>query len=146
MKTKSTFLEKHSLSLFIILTPLISIAIPLFVLLPPEVVALAMATVPTIMAILLTVMTVGRKGVVALLQKPFQWLFVKTRGNLVIVILCHVGANYFGIFNEGIPAVENAWLQAVVMLAVAFVLFLLFGENLQRDPLKKPAVADVAQM
>lgn len=58
----TTLIERHSLHMFLILTPLLSLAIPLFLSLPPEIVPLVIAIIPTIMAILLTAMTAARKG------------------------------------------------------------------------------------
>lgn len=259
---KDRYVEKYFVLVFLILTPLISIAIALFSPLPPELIALTMACIPTLLAILLTGITGGRNGIAALLQKLLQWrigfkwyvlavtiplgihlmmsllalwfgwissiqvkpwspaqfilvgifmmiaalleelgwrgyalpkllvfrsalssaliigvfwgvlhlplsapgmvnagvpwtaamlnfigfsvlltwLFIQSRGSLVIVILCHFSANYFGIFNGGIPAVENAWLQAIVTLILAIGLVPLYGPNLQRGPVKEPAI------
>jgi membrane protease YdiL (CAAX protease family) len=50
-----------------------SLAIPLFLPLPPEIVPLVMVFVPALLAIFLTALTQGRKGVGALLRKLFQW-------------------------------------------------------------------------
>ena len=73
MNTKSDFIERYSLPTFLILTPLLSLAIPLFLELPTELVPLIMIFIPALMAILLTSLSKGRKGVVALLQKLIQW-------------------------------------------------------------------------
>jgi uncharacterized protein len=258
--------SKVFLSVFLILTPLTSIALALFSPLPAELIALSMACVPAVLAILLSGIAGGRKSIAALLQKLLQWqvgfrwyvlavtipigihltmsllalwfgwissiqvrpwtptqfiivgifmmiaapleelgwrgyalprllafrsalasaliiglfwgalhlplsapgmvnagvpwmaallnfigfsvlltwLFIQTRGSLIIVILCHFSANYFGIFNEGIPAVENAWLQAVVILVLAIGLIVLYGPNLQRSSAEEASVMDAA--
>jgi membrane protease YdiL (CAAX protease family) len=73
MNTNSTFIERHALTLYLILTPLISLAIPLFLPLPPEIIPLMMIFVPAILAIFLVALTDGRKGAGALLKKLFQW-------------------------------------------------------------------------
>ena len=73
MNTKSDFIERYSLPTFLILTPLLSLAIPLFLELPTELVPLIMIFIPALMAILLTSLSEGRKGVIALLQKFLQW-------------------------------------------------------------------------
>jgi membrane protease YdiL (CAAX protease family) len=265
-KMKDRNVEKYFVLVFLILTPLISIAIALFSPLPPELIALTMACVPAILAILLTGITGGGNGIAALLQKLLQWrtgfkwyvlavmiplaihltmsllalwfgwiasiqvkpwslaqfifvgvfmmiaapleelgwrgyalprllifrsalacaliigvfwgvlhlplsapgmvnagvpwttamlnfigfsvlltwLFIQTRGSLAIVILCHFSANYFGIFNEGIPAVENAWLQAIVTLILAAGLGLFYGPALQRSPAQNATAIDAA--
>lgn len=73
MNKKSTRIERHALPLFLILTPLISLTIPLLLPLPPEITPLLMVFVPALLAITLTTLTDGQKGVRALLKKPFQW-------------------------------------------------------------------------
>jgi hypothetical protein len=61
--TKSIFSEWNSLLTFLILTPLISLAIPFFLPLPPEIVPLIMVFVPALLAILLTALTKSKSGV-----------------------------------------------------------------------------------
>ena len=73
MNINSTFIERYSLPLFLTLTPLISLAIPFLLPLPPEIVPLMMVFVPALIAILLTALTDGRKGVSARLKRLFQW-------------------------------------------------------------------------
>lgn len=73
MKTSNGLIKNISLPAFLILTPLISLAIPLFVSLPPEITPMMIAVIPTILAILLTALTDGGKGLRALLKKPFEW-------------------------------------------------------------------------
>lgn len=263
MNKKSTSFEGYSLPLFLMLTPLVSLAIPLFLPLPPEVVPLMMVLVPALLAILFTALTDGRKGVGALLKKLFQWqvgfkwvvialglalalrlsvsllailfgwiptiqlypwspqqflvigvftligafmeelgwrgyalprllvyrsplvsaliigipwgilhlgltlpgqmnagmpwmatvvfivalsvvltwLFIQTRGSLFIVILHHAVQNFLVFLNGGVPFVQSSWLLATVTLVVALVVVLLFGPNLQRDPVKNPVMA-----
>lgn len=73
MNTSNRLIQRISLPAFLILTPLISLAIPLLVSLPPEITPLMIAVIPAILAILLTALTDGRNGVRALLKKPFDW-------------------------------------------------------------------------
>jgi membrane protease YdiL (CAAX protease family) len=70
------------------------------------------------------------------------WLFIQTRGNLVMVILCHAGQNFFVIFNEGMTAPQILWLMSVVNLALALILTLLFGADLQRRIWKEAATVE----
>lgn len=72
MNTGRTAIERISTSLFLILTPLISLAI-LFTPLPVEATPLVMVLIPALLAILLTAMTGGRESLRALLRRPFQW-------------------------------------------------------------------------
>jgi len=71
--TNSTFLERYSLPLFLILTPLISLAIPYFLSLPKEVVPLMLVFIPAMLALFFTAFAEGGKGVGALLKKLTQW-------------------------------------------------------------------------
>lgn len=74
--------ERLSLSAFLILTPLISLAIPAFLSLPPEVVPLILVFIPAILAILLTAMTKGGKSVGVLWKRltpsrlDFKWYLI----------------------------------------------------------------------
>lgn len=259
MNKKSTSFEGYSLLLFLMLTPLVSLAIPLFLPLPPEVVPLMMVFVPALLAILLTALTDGRKGVGALLKKLFQWqvgfkwyvvvialafglrlmisvialligwistiqltpwslpqyiiigvfimigavaeelgwrgyvlpkliphhsalysalligvvwgiihlgltlpgqmnagshwlstilyisglsiiltwLYIQTRGNLVIPILFHIGQSYFVFLNGGISLTQQLRLMTTITTTISLVLILVFGANLQRNPVKE---------
>ena len=73
MNTNPTFIERYALLIFLILTPLLSLAAPLFLPFPPEILPLMIAIIPAIMAITLTGLTSGRKGERSLLRKLFQW-------------------------------------------------------------------------
>lgn len=259
MNKKSTFFERYSLPLFLILTPLISLSIPLYLPLPPAAVPLMMVFVPALLAILLTALTDGGKDVGALLKKLFQWqngikwyvivialafglrlmisvialllgwistiqltpwslpqyiiigvfimigavaeelgwrgyvlpkllphhsalysalligvvwgiihlgltlpgqmnagsywlstilyitglsiiltwLYIQTRGNLVIPILFHIGQSYFVFLNGGISLTQQLWLMTAITTAISLVLILVFGANLQRNPVKE---------
>jgi membrane protease YdiL (CAAX protease family) len=75
-------MERFSLPAFLILTPLLSLSIPAFMSLPSEVVPLILIFIPAILAILLTAMTEGGKGVGVLWQKltprriDFKWYLI----------------------------------------------------------------------
>jgi uncharacterized protein len=73
MKTTPILSERSALWLFLILTPLISLAIPAYLSLHSELVPLILVFIPAILAILLTAMTEGGKGVEVLLKKLTQW-------------------------------------------------------------------------
>jgi len=69
------------------------------------------------------------------------WLFVHTRGSLAMAMLFHFALDYSPQFMlYGITTEQAVWAQAMVSLAVAFVLVLIFGVNLQRDPMTKPSI------
>jgi len=267
MKTQSTFIQRYSLLLFLILTPLISLAIPLFFPLPMEITPLLMVFVPGLLAVIFTAMTEEGKGVGALLKKLIQvrvgfkwyviaiglalglrlamsalalmlgwipaiqmnswsppefmiigiftfigavmeelgwrgyalprllahrsallsaliigipwgivhlglilpgqmnagtswmgtilflmglsviltWFFIRTRESLVIVIMYHTAQNYFVFLNGGIELAPSMWLLTAVTLALALVLVILFGVNLQRSRVDQQGIANTRQ-
>jgi len=73
MKKQPGFLDQYALPAFLILTPLLSFAVPLFIPLPPEITPVFIAIIPALLAILLTALTDGGKGIRVLLKKPFEW-------------------------------------------------------------------------
>ena len=260
MKNRSDFTEQFALPAFLILTPLLSLAIPFFLPLPMEIVPLTMVFVPALLAIVLTALSEGKNGVGALLRKLFQWrvafkwfvvtlalalglrltmstlallfgwipsiklngwslpeyiiigifiligavteelgwrgyalprllasrsalssalligviwgivhlglilpgqmnagshwlpsllyivglsviltwLYVQTRGNLVIPILFHIGQSYFVFLNEGISLTQQLWLMTGITIVISLVLILIYGPTLQRNPANEP--------
>lgn len=266
MKTNPTLIQRYALPLYLILTPLISNAIALFLPIPTVVIALLLVLVPVIMAILLTALAEGSQSLRAVLKKLFQWrislkwyvislglpagiilasstlaflfgwtpaiqfsfpgasmlivngvvsllagvleefgwrgyalprllahrrplsaalligiawgifhiglslsadrpwfasflsplassviltwLFVHTRGSLAMAILYHFAIDFFPQFfllPLGLTNAQLTWSQTIVNLAVALVLILLFGVNLQHSPVKEPVMAEAAQ-
>jgi hypothetical protein len=73
MNTNPAFLERISIPAFLILIPIISLAIPYYSSLPAEIVPLLIAILPALLAILLTAVAGGGKGVATLLHKAFHW-------------------------------------------------------------------------
>jgi len=263
MNTKSPMMERYSLPAYLILIPLISLAIAFLLPLPTVVIALLLILVPTTMAILFTALAEGGESVAALLKKLFQWriglkwyavalglpvgiilasstlaflfgwtlairlsipklsmliintvvallaafleefgwrgyalprlltrrsplssalligiawgilhigigllagrpwlptfltplglsvvltwLFVHTRGSLAIAILFHFAMDFSPQFLlHGLSMVQAVWSQAIVILALAFILIVIFGPNLQRRFVKKPTIVDKA--
>jgi membrane protease YdiL (CAAX protease family) len=260
MKNRSNFTEQFALPAFLILTPLLSLAIPLFLPLPPEIVPLTMVFVPALMAILLTALTEGKSGVGALLKRLFQWrvdfkwfaitfalalglrltmsvlalllgwiptiqlapwslpeyiiigvfiligavteelgwrgyvlprlltsrsalssalfigviwgivhlglilpgqmnagshwlpsilyiiglsvvltwLYVQTRGKLIIPIVFHIGQSYFVFLNGGISLTHQLWLMTGTTIVISLVLVSIYGPTLQRSPTNEP--------
>lgn len=73
----------------------------------------------------------------------FTWLFLHTRGSLAMAMLFHFAADYAPQFMlHGLPISEAVWSQAIVNLAVALVLILLFGAGLRSSPTSAPAILD----
>lgn len=268
MNTSSTLVGRYALPLFLILTPVISLAIPLFMPLTPGAIPLLLVLVPAILAVLLTALTEGRKGVGELLGKLLKWrigakwyaiaiglalgvhllmnvlalalgwipairlnewavpqfiiigifivfgavmeelgwrgyalpkllpnhsavyaalfigvswgivhlglilpgqmnagtdwlptilsvaglsviltwLYVQTRGSLVILILFHAGQNYFVFLNGGISSTQQLVLMIGVVWVLALILVFLFGVNLKRTEIKESPVVPAPQM
>jgi membrane protease YdiL (CAAX protease family) len=74
------------------------------------------------------------------------WLFLQTRGSLAMAMLFHFAADYAPQFIlHRLPISQAVWSQAIVNLAAALVLILLFGADLQRNPVRKMTVADAAE-
>lgn len=73
MNTNTTSIQRIALPIYLILTPLISLAIALFLPVPVLVIALLLLLVPSTLAILLTGLAEGRKSLADLLKKLFQW-------------------------------------------------------------------------
>jgi len=73
MNINATFIQRIALPIYLILTPLISLAIALFLPVPVLVIALLLLLVPSTLAILLTGLAEGRKSLADLLKKLFQW-------------------------------------------------------------------------
>jgi len=71
------------------------------------------------------------------------WLFLHTRGSLAMAILFHFSMDYTPQFLSGLTVAQAVWLQAIVVLALALILFLLLGVGLQRSPEKTLVVVDV---
>ena len=121
----TTLIERHSLHMFLILTPLLSLAIPLFLSLPPEIVPLVIAIIPTIMAILLTAMTAGRKGIGALLKKLFQgrvgikWYLTA----LGVAFALRLTMSVLALLLGWIPAIQvRLWSPAEFVIIGSFIL------------------------
>jgi membrane protease YdiL (CAAX protease family) len=264
MNRKPIFSERSALSVYLTLTPLVSLAVALFLPLPPEMIALLILLIISTMAILCTALSEGRGGVVGLLKKlldwrvslkwyliamllpagiilasgvlafllgwspavqiripsasqlifnfvlviiiavleelgwrgyalpqllryrspltsaliigfvagflhvglglaagrpwlptflvPFgfsviwTWLFIHTRGSLAMAMLFHFAIDYAPqfILDASLPIAQAVWVQAIISLAVALVLILLYGADLQRSPVKQMTVADAA--
>jgi uncharacterized protein len=72
MKENSISIEKYSLPVFMGLTILLTLLINLLPL-PADTVPMLMVLVPALLAVILTSLTDGGRGVVALLRRLFQW-------------------------------------------------------------------------
>ena len=118
MKKTSTLMEQYALTAFLVLTLLISLAIPLYFSLPQEVVPLMIAIIPAILAIILTALTVGRKGVGTLLNKLFQW---------------RVGFKWYLVaFGLALVLRLTMSVLALLFVALAILLPILTGRELGR--------------
>ncbi|HEX6302757.1 MAG TPA: CPBP family intramembrane glutamic endopeptidase [Anaerolineales bacterium] len=74
------------------------------------------------------------------------WLFVNTRGSVVIVTLYHAAQNYFVIVNEGISGPQQLWLMVMSYAALVLILIALFGPALRRGASEHPEDKDEVQL
>lgn len=75
---------------------------------------------------------------------PYTLLFIQTRGSLTMAVLFHFALDYSPQFVlYGLSNGQSAWVQVILWIALAVLLILLYGVNLQRPPVKRPAVADL---
>jgi membrane protease YdiL (CAAX protease family) len=125
MNTNTSFFERYSLPIYLILTPLISLAIALSLSLPPEIVPLLIALIPAIMAIILTALADGRKGVGALLKKGFQWrvglkwYFIA----LGLALVLRFTMSLLALLLGWIPAIQvRSWSPAEFVIIGSFIL------------------------
>lgn len=133
MNKKFTFIERYSLPLFLILTPLISLAIPLFLPLPPDVVPLMMVFVPALLAIFLTALTDGRKGVSVLLKKLFQWR-IGFKWYVIVFVLAfglRLTMSVLALLLGWIPAIQiSPWSPAEFIILAVFIMIGAVAEEL----------------
>jgi uncharacterized protein len=133
MNKKSTLIERYSLPLFLILTPLISLAIPLFLPLPPEIGPLLMVFVPALLAVFLTGLADGRKGVSALLKKLCQWRigfkwYVIVFG---LALALRLTMSVLALLLGWIPAIQiNPWSPAKFIILGVFIMIGAVAEEL----------------
>ena len=66
---------------------------------------------------------------VAALSVLGTWLFINTRGSLIIATLYHAAQSFFVIVNEGIPMAQQFWLMAGVYAVFAFAVVILASQT-----------------
>jgi membrane protease YdiL (CAAX protease family) len=74
------------------------------------------------------------------LSVVLTWLYIQTRGNIVIPIVFHAGQNFFVFLNKGITLTQQLWLLTVVTLAYSLIIFFFFSMNLQRSSVDEPVI------
>jgi len=130
MNTNSKFIQPYSLPIYLILTPLISLSIALFLPVPVIVIALFLLLVPSTLAILLTMLGEGRKSLADLLKKLFQWRIglkwyavslglpagIILTSSVVAVLLGWSPAVQFGIPERSMLIVNSIFIPLVAIL------------------------------
>jgi membrane protease YdiL (CAAX protease family) len=129
MKTTPNLSEKSALWLYILLTPLVSLAIALFLPLPTVVVVLFLLLVPSTLAILCTALAEGRMGLSGLARKliqwriSFKWYLVAILMPVGIVLASGVAAYILGWsstpFQINIPASSQLIFNFILVVTVA---------------------------
>jgi preprotein translocase subunit SecF len=74
------------------------------------------------------------------LSVVLTWLYIRTRGNILIPIVFHAGQNLFVFLNEGITLTQQLWLLTVVTLVFSLVIIYFFGTNMRRGRVEKPVM------
>jgi membrane protease YdiL (CAAX protease family) len=105
MNPNATPIRRYALPAYLILTPLISIAIPLLLPRSVELAVLLMLLVPSLMAIVLTLAAEGRPGLANLLGKLFRWRVNVTGYALALglPIVLVLGAAVLGRLLDWLP-------------------------------------------
>jgi len=130
MNTNTTFIERYALPTYLILTPMISLSIALFLPVPLIVIALFLLLVPSTLAILLTALGEGRKSLANLLKKLFQWRIslkwyavslgvpvgIILAGSVLAVLLGWSPAVQFSIPERSMLIVNSIFIPLVAIL------------------------------
>jgi membrane protease YdiL (CAAX protease family) len=74
------------------------------------------------------------------------WLYIQTRGNLVIPILFHIGQSYFVFLNGGISLTQQLWLMTGITIVISLVLISIYGPTLQRRPANEPIIVNAERV
>jgi membrane protease YdiL (CAAX protease family) len=64
----------------------------------------------------------------------FTWLYLHTQGSLLIATLFHGAINSFGFVNNALDPASRWWLTGIVYVAAAFLVSIVAGLNLGRQP------------
>jgi hypothetical protein len=134
MSNPSHWLKRHSLlagiALIFLLTWPIDLAnaglLPLEV---PDPAALTFGWGISVAALIMTGLTLGREGVVALLKRfllwrvKWTWYFINTGGSLLLAAILHAAGNTAGVFLPMANTLSGANLDVYIM-AVAFLILI----------------------
>jgi membrane protease YdiL (CAAX protease family) len=124
MQPNPTPIQRYALPAYLILTPLISIAIPLLLPGSVELAVLLMLLVPSLLAIVLAAMAEGRPGVATLLGKLFKWRVSATGYAVGLPIAILLAAAVLGRILGWVPELQVR-VPPPSQLAINFVLVLL---------------------
>jgi hypothetical protein len=64
----------------------------------------------------------------------FTWLYVHSRGSLLIATLFHGAFNTFGLVNPALDPLPRWWIIALVYAVAALIVYAATGKNLSRQP------------
>ncbi len=133
MRSHSNLIEQHSLLIFLALTPLISLAMPLFLPLPAAVIPLLMVFVPAFLAITLAALSGGRKEVGELWRRLFRRR-IGFRWYATAVLLAlglRLSMSVLALLLGWIPAIQiNAWSLPEFVLIGTFIVIGAVSEEL----------------
>jgi membrane protease YdiL (CAAX protease family) len=75
----------------------------------------------------------------------FTWLYLHTRGSLLLATLFHGAINSFGFVNNALDPASRWWLTGAVYVAAAFLVSIVVGLNLGREPAAPGEAAPVRE-
>jgi len=73
----------------------------------------------------------------------FTWLYLHTRGSLLLATLFHGAINSFGFVNNALDPASRWWLTGAVYVATALLVSIIVGLNLGRKPAAQGETAPV---
>lgn len=74
----------------------------------------------------------------------FTWLYLHTQGSLLLAMLFHGAINSFGLVNTALDPSSRWWLMGIVYVAAAFLVSIVAGLNLGRQPAAQSEVEPIA--
>ena len=77
------------------------------------------------------------------LSVVLTWFYIRTGGSLIFPILYHAAQNFFVFLNGGMAISQSLWLLAIVTLALAMLILVLAGPNMESRPEEnRPVILD----
>lgn len=75
----------------------------------------------------------------------FTWLYLHTRGSLLLATLLHGASDTLGLINTALDPVTHWWLIGIVYIAAGLLVFIIAGLNLGRQPAAEQLTASTQE-